>query len=363
MVRDLAAPAWVDSVHHATLMRLILEQGAYPDTYQPLHPCQYSQLSCRLSYGHGSLYLAFRFGAAPRHVDLRSGPECPRRCHGLPVHIQPDRERKAALFSALICGVFTPMPAYLTSWGRYTHLTGMLILPAAYALFVRRLPAHENSPIGCRRTPRKIERTRWLLLTALATAGLFLTHYQVSAFLAGLLIAQVGVTVVRSLWQKSGKKLVFSEIGWIMAGWHLLRSSFSLPWWPDTLTTLFVPRASNSPSMAPFQRFFMELPDQRLGYPDDGIGWFGFSHRSFTIALVWDHYLLVDWADVSPGQFGRIRTYPSPPSSTISPLRSLYSFLYQLSAAMPWLKGIMAADKLIPPVTIAFLPLCWGSVW
>ena len=35
MVRDLATPAWVDSVHHALITRLILTNGAYPSTYLP----------------------------------------------------------------------------------------------------------------------------------------------------------------------------------------------------------------------------------------------------------------------------------------------------------------------------------------
>ena len=35
MVRDLAAPAWVDSVHHALITRLIVDQGGLPITLQP----------------------------------------------------------------------------------------------------------------------------------------------------------------------------------------------------------------------------------------------------------------------------------------------------------------------------------------
>ena len=35
MVRDLAAPAWVDPVHHALITRLILEGGSFPHSYSP----------------------------------------------------------------------------------------------------------------------------------------------------------------------------------------------------------------------------------------------------------------------------------------------------------------------------------------
>ena len=35
--------------------------------------------------------------------------------------------RIGGLAAALIVGVFTPMPAYYTSWGRYTQLAALLI--------------------------------------------------------------------------------------------------------------------------------------------------------------------------------------------------------------------------------------------
>src|SRR5688572_28604170 len=34
-VRTLALPAWVDSVHHTLLLRILLEQGQIPDTWAP----------------------------------------------------------------------------------------------------------------------------------------------------------------------------------------------------------------------------------------------------------------------------------------------------------------------------------------
>jgi hypothetical protein len=42
MVRDLAAPAWVDSVHHALIIRQILELGMLPQNYLPTMESQYA---------------------------------------------------------------------------------------------------------------------------------------------------------------------------------------------------------------------------------------------------------------------------------------------------------------------------------
>ena len=43
-------------------------------------------------------------------------------------------DRRAGVIAALIAGLITPMPAYYTSWGRYTQLGALAILPAAAAL-------------------------------------------------------------------------------------------------------------------------------------------------------------------------------------------------------------------------------------
>src|SRR5690606_13085096 len=40
------------------------------------------------------------------------------------------RKPSAALVSAIVIGVLSMMPAYYISWGRYTQLTGLLLLPA-----------------------------------------------------------------------------------------------------------------------------------------------------------------------------------------------------------------------------------------
>lgn len=346
MVRDLAAPAWVDSVHHATLVRLILEQGAYPDTYQPLIPAS----TANYHAGYHTVMAVFTWlsGLQLPRAMLIFGQVLNALCV-IMVYLFTSSltgNRKAALFSALICGVFTPMPAYLASWGRYTHLTGMLILPAAYTLFVQRLPAHTNSPISADKPPARNERIKWLWMTALATAGLFLTHYQVAAFLAGLLIAQVGVSVLRNLWQRSGKSLVFSEIGWIIAA-GIFAFIISLPWWPETLSTLFLPRASNSPSIAPFNGFSWSYLTSASGIPMmvlAGLGlviavlrlrWFG------TITYVWIGLMFL---------LANLGAFGLPFSTFVNHISVEITLFIPISALGGYAldEGYQAADRLMP---------------
>ena len=37
-MRDLALPAWVDPLHHVLIVRLILENGGLPATFEPYMP-------------------------------------------------------------------------------------------------------------------------------------------------------------------------------------------------------------------------------------------------------------------------------------------------------------------------------------
>ncbi|RPI78340.1 MAG: hypothetical protein EHM41_25305, partial [Chloroflexi bacterium] len=137
MVRDLSAPAWVDSVHHAFITRLIVETGGFPNTYQPyfdISPTEYHT-------GYHAGLAAFQWFTG---LDLLQG----MLIHGQVLNVLAvaviylltttlTKNRTAGVLSAAIAGLFTPMPAYYTSWGRYSQLAGLLLLPAALALVVR----------------------------------------------------------------------------------------------------------------------------------------------------------------------------------------------------------------------------------
>lgn len=136
MVRDLSAPAWVDSVHHAFITRLIVETGGFPTTYQPyfdISPTEYHA-------GYHAGLAAFQWFTG---LDLLSG----MLIYGQVLNVLAvavvylltttlTKNRTAGVLSAAIAGLFTPMPAYYTSWGRYSQLAGLLLLPAALALVV-----------------------------------------------------------------------------------------------------------------------------------------------------------------------------------------------------------------------------------
>lgn len=263
MVRDLATPAWVDSVHHALITRTILEAGAFPETYQPYLPSTSASYHSGL---HACLAAFSALTSLPLHRSLLIFGQvlnalCIFAVYLLAVHLT--RQRQAALLAALLTGLFTPMPAYYTSWGRYTQLAGLLILPVGFSLVSYLLGDDRASERAA------LPRPPALALAGLALGGLWLTHYRVAAFAACLLVADRVTRFVRNwwrggYWQPAASRLV-SWGG--LAGLALL---LTLPWWPAALNNLFAPVMDNwnpaNPSRPPL------LGDFTWSYLAAGLG-------------------------------------------------------------------------------------------
>lgn len=192
-IRALALPAWVDSVHHALLVRIAAEQGQAPINLAPYLPVT------EMPYHWG--YHVF-MGATL----ALSGFDLPRTMlwggqvlNALQVVVVAAlavvlwRRPTAGLAAGVVVGLISIMPAYYTSWGRYTQLTGLLLLPPLGIVWYQWL--RSSSP-------------RWLACGAVLLAGLNLIHFRVLLFalmllavmlLFALLRAQTRAEVIRLL--------------------------------------------------------------------------------------------------------------------------------------------------------------------
>lgn len=239
MIRDLAAPPWVDSVHHALLTRIIMEQGKFPETYSPYIIAD----NARYHPGYHVMLAVFQWLSG---LEMQTGMLIlGQLLNALMVFgvylfaISVSNNSKNGLLAALIAGLFTPMPAYYTSWGRYTQLAGLIILPAAFALISFILSPKFTSLNNLK------ARISIYLLASLLCAGLFITHYRVIIFLALLLIALI---IVRSLNNKKHKAFIktlshdLSLILFIV----VLSITISLPWLPGALVELIIPRIEST---------------------------------------------------------------------------------------------------------------------
>lgn len=173
-IRDLALPAWVDSVHHVLIARIVVETGQIPLTYQPYLDVQ----QATYHYGFQSLVAAFTWltGESLPKATLLAG-QFLNTAVALQVYLLTrwlTGRRLAPLLAAFIVALLSTMPAFYVNWGRYTELGGLLILAPAFVLCIE----------AARRRDWRVGA-----LAVLAAAGLLATHYRVFAFFVCLVAA------------------------------------------------------------------------------------------------------------------------------------------------------------------------------
>ncbi len=279
MVRDLATPAWVDSVHHALITHLILEDGAFPATYQPF--LDFSPAN----YHPGFHSIAALFTWLSR-LDLAGSllilGQVLNAFSVFTVYLftkSLTRSSLAGLFAAIITGFLTPMPAYYTSWGRYTELTGLLLLPVILSLA---RPWLEGAAA---------RKTGWIVaLGGLSAGGLFMIHYRVLAFLACLLVSYIVIHLIRRSPSSATRPghfllLIISTV--------VLASLWVIPWLVPTIRTILLPSLINRlPTSVPFFSDFSwpyltsALGKQALVVAALGLFWGVINRQRFTYILV-----------------------------------------------------------------------------
>lgn len=185
--RELVFPNWVDSQHHVLIIRKIIENGGLPSTLEPYLPGPF--------YYHFAFHAVTAFfsvlsGLAPEQAVLILG-QVLNACVGISVYALAKavgRDWRVGLLAAFFVTFVTKMPGYYLSWGRYTLLMGVLILPVAMAEVdvLRRGAARWWQTIGL----------------VLLTGGTLLSHY-LAAFLLAVYLLIIGIDwVVGSIKKK-----------------------------------------------------------------------------------------------------------------------------------------------------------------
>lgn len=238
--RDLVLPAWVDSVHHTLIVRKIIEYQGIPPDLTPYFPAPFfyhygfhlvtalfafwthlSPASAVLWFGNVinalvalSVYRAadtfWQIGNTVRE-EQQSTASGSSAALNLSTRTLWRKPTMAALSAALLTGFVFQMPAYYVTWGRYTLLTGLILLgpliSAAWEVW--------QAPL------RKGARIRLAILTA----GMCLTHY-FALLLAGFFL---GILAVFMLAQSLRRSASYSAL-LRMAGWVTLGLLLASPW-------------------------------------------------------------------------------------------------------------------------------------
>ncbi|OGO12645.1 MAG: hypothetical protein A2Y53_05410 [Chloroflexi bacterium RBG_16_47_49] len=287
MIRDLATPAWVDSIHHALLTRLVLSLGAYPSSYLPyldISPTAYHP-------GFHSIVAAFTWlsnlNIAQAMLILGQVLNAAAVFSVYLLAKTLTRSSTSGLFAAIITGFLAPMPAYYTSWGRYTELTGLLILPAAFAL------------IQLLKNGKSTQRKYWIIfLGALASGGLFMVHYRVIVFLGCLIFTSLVIFLLFRKREPSHNPAWFLFLVFMVATVAVLLVS---PWMFQTIESTVLPVInSTGTSSVPFFQDFSwayltaALGKQTLVIAGLGLVWGMIKRKHFAyLLLLWTFFLFI----------------------------------------------------------------------
>ena len=131
-VRGLAFPPWVDAPHHVLIVRKIMEAGILPADLNPYLPVTFYyhfgfHVTTALFAGISGLPL--EKAALAMGQILNAAVSLSVYSLGRVVWTDPRRAGVAALLTALV----SQMPAYYATWGRYTLISGLVLLPLAMA--------------------------------------------------------------------------------------------------------------------------------------------------------------------------------------------------------------------------------------
>jgi hypothetical protein len=214
-IRNLVLPVWVDSIHHVQIVNLFLANGGIPETFEPYMPVPFFY-----HYAFHALAAVFSFFGRLSSENavlilgqvLNAGVAL--AVYRLGIALWADWRRAAA--GAILVGFVTHMPAYYLTWGRYTLLTGILLLPLAMAAALDIV----NKGASKSRLSRLI----------LFTAGILLAHYYAAVLLAIFLIILGALNLIQDGRQNAGFRwntwlplFVASLAGLLLAGPWLYR--------------------------------------------------------------------------------------------------------------------------------------------
>jgi hypothetical protein len=247
-VRDLPVGLLGDSYHHTLMAQLLVDNAGLFRSWQPYAPL-------------ATFTYHFGFHANVAFVHYLAGMDLPQSliwtgqimnaivvalvfALALALGSRP----WAGVWAALIVGFASNLPAFFVNWGRYTQLTGHVVMLAALVCWISLSDFRFRvSEFGSEHPQSRFQdlksRIPWrlVLLTSLATAALILTHYLVTA-LAALFVGSyvLGVALARRSWPAAGALALRSGFAaalalllagpWLLnvVGGHLVRNATGL---------------------------------------------------------------------------------------------------------------------------------------
>ncbi len=186
-VAGLSVPMFGDSMHHTMITTLIVDGGKVPTGYLPYVPVD--TFTYHFGFHTMAAVFAMLTGSTPEYAVLLLGQVLITL--SVPLAYLLNRvlfgSRLAGLGSAFLTAVVSLMPAFYVNWGRYTQLSGHLLLIVALVALVRVM------------RPGPLTRRTDFVLLILSVGGLVVVHYRILLFF-GLFAIALGTWQLAAQW-------------------------------------------------------------------------------------------------------------------------------------------------------------------
>ena len=215
-----------DSYHHALITQLIVERGGLPDSYLPYTPLV--TFTYHFGFHATAAALVTLTGLSPVLITAALA-QLLTAVAALSVAFFTEAatgSKPAAAVSAVVGGLVILFPAYMFNWGRYTQLTGLVLLPIFLGVIWLWARAGWKQQMGMAGT------------VGLLAAGMALTHYRVTLMAVSALATLLSVEYLtrREFWD-DWRTIAPRIVGRLMAAlavaavlvapwaWHLLSAA------------------------------------------------------------------------------------------------------------------------------------------
>lgn len=248
-IRDLVTGQLGDAYHHTLIAQLLVDNGGLFNSWQPYAPLN----SFTYHFGfHAQVAMVHWLTAIPVIESVLITGQILNTA-AIPLAfllvVALRGSPWAGVWAALMVAFVSALPAFYVSWGRYTQLTGQLVLVGVVAAWIN-LAEEPNWRAG--------------LLAAIMTAAMVLTHYLVTIsaalFVCSYLVAQLLAERV------PGRAL--QRMGWAAAT-CLVALLLTAPWLLNLLDGYLARIAQSyfSSTQTPIQPALMDITAATAGTP------------------------------------------------------------------------------------------------
>jgi len=209
VVRDLPTGLFGDSYHHTMIAQLLVDNGGLFQSWLPYAPL--TTMTYHFGLHANVAFVHWLTGMPVTTALLITGQVLNALVVlGLAALVTAlaqfaPRLRAAAwvgVWAVLLAGFVTTIPMHFVVWGRYTQLAGQIVLLAAVCIWL--VLAHHSQqllhapPAHSWRDWLRLVLAGWrvMLLAAILSAAMVLTHYRVTVFTAAMIVSSLVAVVL-----------------------------------------------------------------------------------------------------------------------------------------------------------------------